>query len=339
MRRTLFVPLVVVVGLLAVGCVIPPPPDPGTGLCPPGTFSTTGEAPCTPAPVGTFVDVEGATEATPCPVGKFQDEEGQIECKDAQPGSFVDLTGAASATLCPLGRFQPNSGATECLLAPIGTYVDFEGAAAATDCPPGTTTDFAGATSVDDCLELVWSGSILWEVDDFIISPAGEFISTDYEHSVVVNPDGSGSYSLEHVWGDNFITGSNDFDQPCFTTTTRRWSAAGSFSDGGSFFAATENYLTLVAEYPGTHTRDLDLVVEHGPLGCPSSTTTVIPIWTEFTGTWVAHQFGQLISPFAYDLPQAQFEAGAGSGTLAVPTSFPAGSDAQVTYNVQKVTP
>ena len=130
---------------------MPPPPDPDPELCAPGTFSATGEEPCTPAPVGTFVDVEGATEATLCPVGTFQDLEGQVSCNLSLPGTFVDVEGAASATLCPLGRFQPNAGATECLLAPIGTHVDFLGAAAAIDCPVETTTQFAGATSVDDC--------------------------------------------------------------------------------------------------------------------------------------------------------------------------------------------
>ena len=122
-------------------------------MCAPGEFSVTGEAPCTPAPVGTFVDTEGATEATDCPVGFYQDEVGQTFCEPAAPGTFVDITGAAAATLCPLGTFQPNSGATSCLLAPIGTYVDFKGAIAATNCPPGTTTEFTGATSVDDCIE------------------------------------------------------------------------------------------------------------------------------------------------------------------------------------------
>ncbi len=154
MRRSVLFSLVIVGALLAAGCVEPPPP-PEPEMCLAGTFSATGEAPCTPAPVGTFVDTDGATEATDCDLGRYQDEEGQTSCKLALPGTFVDVTGATSATLCPLGRFQPNSGAIECLIAPIGTYVDSIGAIAATDCPAGTTTASTGATSLSDCEALM----------------------------------------------------------------------------------------------------------------------------------------------------------------------------------------
>ena len=48
--------------MVAVGCTMPPPPDPDAEpeLCQPGTFSATGEEPCAPAPVGTYVDTTGA---------------------------------------------------------------------------------------------------------------------------------------------------------------------------------------------------------------------------------------------------------------------------------------
>ena len=137
--------------LVAAGCV--PPAEPPPELCAPGTFSATGEAPCTPAPAGTFVDTEGATGATPCPIGTFQGQEGQTSCELAAPGTFVDVEGATAASPCELGELQPAAGAVSCLLAPIGTYVDTLGAATATDCPPGTTTETEGATSVDDCAE------------------------------------------------------------------------------------------------------------------------------------------------------------------------------------------
>jgi hypothetical protein len=71
----------------------------------------------------------------------------------APAGTFVDVEGATQATPCPLGHFQPDAGSTSCLPAPIGTYVDALGAVAATDCPPGTTTDAAGSTSSSDCVE------------------------------------------------------------------------------------------------------------------------------------------------------------------------------------------
>ena len=152
MKKRFVFAVAAVTALLAAGCVMPPaPPDPGPELCPPGFFSATGEAPCTPAPLGTFVDSEGATEATDCPPGFYQDEEGQVSCKAALPGTFVDVSGATSANLCPLGRFQPNAAATECLLAPVGAYVDVEGAVASTPAAPGFFVDEKGAAQASPC--------------------------------------------------------------------------------------------------------------------------------------------------------------------------------------------
>ena len=188
MRRTILLPLFAVVGLLTAACVqpTPPPPDPGPDLCQPGFFSADGEEPCTPAPAGTFVAVEGATEATLCAPGTYQDQsgqtscipapsgsyvafagaaeaslcefgsfqalEGQTSCTPAPAGSFVNTSGAAAATLCPLGRYQPNAGQFSCILAAMGTYVDTTGAIESTPCPPGTTTVAVGSTSSSDCV-------------------------------------------------------------------------------------------------------------------------------------------------------------------------------------------
>jgi hypothetical protein len=146
--------LAAVVVLVAVACVPAPPEPPPDGepdLCQPGWFSATGEEPCDPAPAGTFVDSEGATEATDCEPGTYQDQEGQTSCEPAQPGSYVDVAGATAATLCPLGTYQPDAGQTSCLQALIGTYVGTTGATAATNCPTGETTDSTGSTSLSDC--------------------------------------------------------------------------------------------------------------------------------------------------------------------------------------------
>ena len=154
--RRVFVVVVAVFGLLAAGCVTnPPPPDPGPQQCQPGTFSATGEEPCTPAPVGSYVDTVGATEATLCQFGTYQDQQGQASCIPASPGSFVDFEGAAFATLCPLGRYQPNSGSISCIIAQIGTYVDTLGADASTKCLPGKTTLGIGSTSASDCIDIL----------------------------------------------------------------------------------------------------------------------------------------------------------------------------------------
>ncbi|MDJ0771507.1 MAG: hypothetical protein QNJ12_22165 [Ilumatobacter sp.] len=134
--------------------------------CQPGSFSTTGAEPCTPAPAGFFVDTTGATSATPCPVGTFQAGTGATGCDDAPAGFFVDVTGATSATPCPVGTFQAGTGATGCDDAPVGFFVDVTGATGATPCPVGQTTAGPGATSVDDCFAIDTDGDGVPDAED-----------------------------------------------------------------------------------------------------------------------------------------------------------------------------
>ena len=149
--------------------------------CQPGTYSSTGNQPCTPAPTGSFVAVVGATSAPPCLPGSFSAQLGSTTCTASSKGSYVASAGASSATLCspgffststaaiacdpaPAGSFAAGPGATSatlctagtfstaagtpaCTPAPVGSYVSGSGAVNATPCPPGTTTTVAGATA------------------------------------------------------------------------------------------------------------------------------------------------------------------------------------------------
>ncbi len=72
-----------------------PDPHPEPELCQPGTFSATGEELHTPAPIGTFVDTEGAHRDT-VPPRDVPDEAGQTSCKVAPIGTYVENFGAAS---------------------------------------------------------------------------------------------------------------------------------------------------------------------------------------------------------------------------------------------------
>ncbi|MFK8024429.1 MAG: thrombospondin type 3 repeat-containing protein, partial [Ilumatobacter sp.] len=105
--------------------------------CPLGTFSSAGTQPCSPAPIGSFVDTTGATEPTPAPIG-----------------SYVDVEGATEATLCPTGETTATTGSTspdDCY--PIDT--DGDGTPDPTDnCPTVANpdqTDFDGDLQGDAC--------------------------------------------------------------------------------------------------------------------------------------------------------------------------------------------
>jgi len=88
-------------------------PPAATPTCTAGTYldGTT----CVPAPAGSFVPVDGATEATLCPVGTYQDEEGQTSCILADIGFFVDVAGAVAQTPCPAGTTTIATGSTSCI--------------------------------------------------------------------------------------------------------------------------------------------------------------------------------------------------------------------------------
>ena len=54
-------------------------------LCSPGYYSTTGSAPCTAAPPGTYVSTSGATSPTSCELGTYQPSAGQSSCSPGRP--------------------------------------------------------------------------------------------------------------------------------------------------------------------------------------------------------------------------------------------------------------
>ncbi len=84
--------------------------------CAAGSYSTTGDEPCTAAPAGSYVGTAGASSATPCSAGTYQDLTGQISCKPAGLGFYVPTSGAASQTACPVGETTLVTGATSCVV-------------------------------------------------------------------------------------------------------------------------------------------------------------------------------------------------------------------------------
>jgi len=119
---------------------------PQATACSAGTYSATGDAPCTEAPMGSFVATEGATEATLCPVGTYSSVTGAESCAPAPAGSFVDTVGATGSLLCPAGSYSATIGSASCTLAEPGFYVPTIGESSQTACPAGMVSE-AGATA------------------------------------------------------------------------------------------------------------------------------------------------------------------------------------------------
>ncbi|KAH8075060.1 hypothetical protein JL721_1049 [Aureococcus anophagefferens] len=103
--------------------------------CPPGTYSTSGAASC-----------------TPCQPGSYTELAGQTDCKFAEPGFFVAAAGASAQAPCPAGT-DSTSAAVACSPCRAGYYSDRTGQPECERCETPTTTLDEGKTSCDACID------------------------------------------------------------------------------------------------------------------------------------------------------------------------------------------
>jgi hypothetical protein len=91
--------------------------------CAAGTWSAVGYGQCAPADPGHYAAGPGATSQTTCASGSFQPDGGAPGCLEAPIGSYVDTDGAVAPTPCPDGRTTLAAGASSaeaCVaLAPV----------------------------------------------------------------------------------------------------------------------------------------------------------------------------------------------------------------------------
>ena len=186
--------------------------------CGPGSFSTSGAEPCTPAPAGSYAGGDGNTSVTLCPPGTFSSATGGASCTQAPAGSYASGDGNTSATLCLAGTFSSATGSASCTSAPAGSYAAGDGNTSATLCPPGTFSSAAGSAS---CTE----------------APAGSYASGDGNTSATLCPPGTfssatGSASCTPAPAGSYASGrGNTSATPCPVGTT---------SSGGASFC-TDN--------------------------------------------------------------------------------------------------
>ncbi len=127
--------------------------------CAPGSYSSTGNEPCSLAPVGSYAAGPGATSAVLCLPGSFSDSPGAAACTFAQPGSFAAGPGATSAVLCLPGSFSDTVGAAACTTTPEGSYDAGTGNTSATPCPAGTSSPPGAAVCTGTTTALSYTGA------------------------------------------------------------------------------------------------------------------------------------------------------------------------------------
>ncbi|MFT3922334.1 MAG: SdiA-regulated domain-containing protein [Myxococcales bacterium] len=120
--------------------------------CEPGSFSTSGFAPCTPCAVGSYQGQPGQTACLPCAAGTSQDLSGQTACLPCTAGSYQGQWGQTACLPCAAGSYQSLSGQTACQLCAAGEYQGMTGQTMCVDCSPGSFADASGATMCLHCL-------------------------------------------------------------------------------------------------------------------------------------------------------------------------------------------
>jgi hypothetical protein len=119
-------------------------------LCKAGTYSASGEEPCTKAPKGYFVPAEGAIVADECVAGHFAPEEGLAECLPAEPGHYVPGTGAKEELECEQGTYSDVTSRSSCFSSPAGHYAP-KGSVMPVACPAGTFDAHTNSPSAEYC--------------------------------------------------------------------------------------------------------------------------------------------------------------------------------------------
>lgn len=91
-------------------------------ICPAGTFSTEGQASC-----------------TPCPAGRYCESPGQKSHGEECPEGHFCLSQTIKPQPCRPGTYQPSKGATKCMPCPLGFYCsEYRATKATGECNAGT---------------------------------------------------------------------------------------------------------------------------------------------------------------------------------------------------------
>lgn len=127
--------------------------------CDPGTYSSTGNAPCTDCEAGSYNPSPGQSVCMHCDTGSFNPNQGSAspnDCLPCQVGTYNDETGQESCADCPAGTFNNMQGAdnvSACVDCDSGFYNASPGQSACMACLEGTYNPVRGSDSAADCLD------------------------------------------------------------------------------------------------------------------------------------------------------------------------------------------
>ncbi|XP_050037008.1 sushi, von Willebrand factor type A, EGF and pentraxin domain-containing protein 1-like [Dermacentor andersoni] len=112
-----------------------------------------GDGDCVKCPKGSFHD-RTAAFCSPCPMGTYQDQDGAVSCKPCPEGAVTFASKSTSVDDCQVpcapGTFSRN-GLGTCRACPPGTYQDKHQQVQCKTCPEGSSSEAYGSDRITDC--------------------------------------------------------------------------------------------------------------------------------------------------------------------------------------------
>ena len=201
--------------------------------CSPGSFSATGNAPCTLCAAGSIQPLSGQTSCSLCAPGRFQTQSGQTVC-----------------ALCAAGAFQSNSGGTSCTQCLAGQYQDTTGATTCKSCLAGTTSNPGAFQCAEPLAGLTLAGTVVssttiqwsWTLTSGIATSFTLFTSTSGIVSGPLGPNASYYQEtglLAQTNYSRYVEALNGLGQIVSSTQTVATPVVQSFSAGTSSSTVT----------------------------------------------------------------------------------------------------
>jgi hypothetical protein len=208
----------------------PSPPPPAPSPCSSGSYSSTGNTPCSQCPAGSYCSSGGLTaptgvcragsyssggaaSCTTCPAGSHCSTDGLSLPDGACAAGTFSASGASSCTPCSEGQMQPLSGQSHCVPCPAGSFCSSNGLSAPDGvndyCPKGSFAQSGAISVLFSCMILSCCSPC----------PPGQMQPLSGQSSCTACPAGS------HCWTEGLSAPTGD----C---------SAGSYSSGGAASAS-----------------------------------------------------------------------------------------------------
>ncbi|EAU91114.1 hypothetical protein CC1G_03282 [Coprinopsis cinerea okayama7 len=135
--------------------------------CAPGTYSSSGNSPCTPCPAGSYTKEYGFRNCQQARPGYYIPSRGMTQELPCSPGTYVSSSGATGCLSCPPGFMCPSSamhtpqqcspgrystgGVANCPLCPAGYFNNIHKATGCCECPAGWFLAHGGNVNCQMC--------------------------------------------------------------------------------------------------------------------------------------------------------------------------------------------